>query len=182
MENLKEIKGIGPRTIEHLEKLSIHTPEDLITHYPFRYEVLRKTNISNLEDGGRVVTDGTVASIPVVVRFKGKMNKMHFTLQTDELTLNVVIYNRAFLSMKLEIGKVITIIGKLDKKKNTIVASDILFKPLGEEVTVEPIYRTTSGINKKTLRKYINEVINEYNEIISDNIPDDLKEKYGFLE
>ena len=39
MNELEQIEGIGPKTRELLEKLNIFTIEDLINHYPFRYEV-----------------------------------------------------------------------------------------------------------------------------------------------
>lgn len=39
--NLKDIKGIGPKSLELLEKLEINNIEDLVTYYPFRYEQLK---------------------------------------------------------------------------------------------------------------------------------------------
>ena len=53
MEKIEEIAGIGPKTKELLEKLKIFTIEDLIEHYPFRYEVLKRTNLLEIKDGDR---------------------------------------------------------------------------------------------------------------------------------
>ena len=36
---LKDIKGVGPRTLTLLSKIGINTVDDLVTHYPFRYEL-----------------------------------------------------------------------------------------------------------------------------------------------
>ena len=38
---LSEIKSIGPSAEESLHKLGIKTPYDLITFYPFRYDVIK---------------------------------------------------------------------------------------------------------------------------------------------
>ena len=43
MTDLECLKGVGPKTYSLLNKLNIYTIEDLITHYPYRYEVLKNT-------------------------------------------------------------------------------------------------------------------------------------------
>ena len=49
--NIDTLKGIGPKTKELLAKLQIYTIEDLVNHYPFRYEVIRRSNLDELKDG-----------------------------------------------------------------------------------------------------------------------------------
>ena len=110
------------------------------------------------------------------------MNKMTFRIRSEKLIINVIIFNRAFLASKLSINKIITVIGKWDRNKNTIIASDIIFEALSSEVKIEPIYSTTSGLNKKTLRNYIsNALILSKNNII-DYIPSFLRDKYSFID
>jgi ATP-dependent DNA helicase RecG len=41
MNDLNLIKGIGPKTLECLNRLNIYSVNDLINHYPFRYEILK---------------------------------------------------------------------------------------------------------------------------------------------
>jgi ATP-dependent DNA helicase RecG len=40
---LNELKGIGPKTLNLLNKLNINSINDLITHYPYRYEILKRS-------------------------------------------------------------------------------------------------------------------------------------------
>ena len=47
VDELKNVKGIGPKALSLLEKIGIYTIEDLVTHYPFRYEYLRRDNLWN---------------------------------------------------------------------------------------------------------------------------------------
>ena len=35
MAELKDVKGIGPKSLSLLNKINILTIEDLVTHYPF---------------------------------------------------------------------------------------------------------------------------------------------------
>ena len=44
MDKLSKVKGIGPKTEPLLNKIGIFTIDDLVTHYPFRYDVLKRSN------------------------------------------------------------------------------------------------------------------------------------------
>ena len=46
MADLKDVKGIGPKALALLNKISINTIEDLVTHYPFRYEILERGDLT----------------------------------------------------------------------------------------------------------------------------------------
>ena len=69
MTELKDVKSIGPKSLSLLNKINIHTIEDLVTHYPFRYDVLERNDLSEVEDGGKIIIDGKVESIPILMRF-----------------------------------------------------------------------------------------------------------------
>ena len=181
MTELKDVKGIGPRAIALLNKINIHTVEDLVTHYPFRYDVLERGDLGKTEDGGHIVIDGKIESVPILMRFKAGLNKMNFRLVTASGVVGVSIFNRAFLKSKLEVGFGITVIGKFDKKKNVITASEIKLETLSNKVKIEPVYHCTSGLTNKNLATYINMAILMYGKEIPDYIPKTYIEKYGFL-
>ena len=43
---LKDVKGIGTKSLALLNKLGIYTVNDLITYYPVRYDVLKQTDFT----------------------------------------------------------------------------------------------------------------------------------------
>lgn len=180
MSNLNQIKGIGNKNIVLLEKLHISDSKDLINYLPFRYEILLRTNLNDVTDGDRAVVEGKIENNPTIIRFRGNMNKMSFRLNTDENIINIAIFNRAFLKNNLKIGKIVTIIGKLDKLKNTIIASDIRLEPLGNKLKIEPIYHVTSGISNKILNNFIGKALEVEKNNIPDLIPDYILKKYNF--
>ena len=151
MAELKDVKGIGPKSLSLLNKINIHTVEDLVTHYPFRYDVLKRDDLSTIEDGGRIIIDGKVESVPILMRFKAGLNKMNFRLVTQSGVVGVSIFNRAFLKSKLLVGTDVIVIGKLDKGKNVITASDIKLDALSNQVKIEPVYHCTSGLTNKNM-------------------------------
>ena len=181
MSSVEKMSGVGPKALVYLEKLGIETTNDLLEHYPFRYDFLVKSDLLEAEQDSRVVVEGIIEGHPVLLRFKGNMNKITLRLNAGNVVANVGIFNRAFLKNSLENGKKITVIGKWDKKNNQIVASDIRLFGLKGNETIEPVYHTTSGLSKKTLTKYINTAISTYLEEVVDYVPDYLKEKYNLL-
>ena len=173
MKQLYDIKGVGPKTVEILNKLGINNISDLIDYYPYRYDVLKQTSLNE----ENVIISGIIETIPTINFFK-KMNRLSFKLYTNGKLINVVIFNRGFLKNNLNIGKTITVIGKYDEIKNTLTASDIKLFDLGDNTIIEPVYHLTKGINNKKLNQIINEELNEEN--IINYVPEEYINKYNY--
>ena len=123
MSDLEYLKGVGPKTLSLLNKLNIYTIEDLITHYPYKYEVLKRSNIYELKDEDKIIIDGIVETTPIVYRFKGNMNKMQFNINTGTHVLKVVIFNRLNDKMAVKIVE-----KNINILKNTLAKKDIQLK------------------------------------------------------
>ena len=180
MSNLKDVKGIGPKSLGLLNKIGINTIDDLVTHYPFRYVYLERTNLKEAITDDHVIIDGKVESVPILMRFKAGLNKMNFRLVTVYGVVGVSIFNRAFMKKDLLVGSNITVIGKFDKEKNVITASEIKMEPLSNKVKIEPVYHLTSGLSNKSINTYINMALLMYGKEVSDYIPDKYKDKYNY--
>ena len=174
---LEKIKGIGQAKIKILNKLNITSVEELLMHYPFRYDVIKKTDITNLQDEDKVIIDGIIETNPNVFYFSRKKDKTSFKLNTNDLLLNIVIFNRGFLKSKLSIGTTITVIGKYDKRNNNVVASEIRFERLQDKEEIEPVYHITNGITGKQ----INNIIKNIDIDVLDYIPEYINDKYKLL-
>ena len=177
---LEQIEGIGPKTKELLEKLRIFTIEDLINHYPFRYEVLKRSNLAEIKDGDKIIIDGMVEGQPTVIYINPKLKKIIFRINTGNTMLNVTIYNQVYLMDVIKVGKYITIIGRYDKIKNAVIASDVRMERLPVVPKIESIYYTTSGLSKKSISKFITSLrMSGYK--VGETLPEYLIEKYSFL-
>ena len=181
MAELTDVKGIGPKSLSLLNKIGIYTIDDLLTHYPFRYDLLERNDLSKVGDGEKIIIDGKVESVPILMRFKAGLNKMNFRLVTQSGVVGVSIFNRAFLKSQLSVGTGITVIGKLDKTKNVITASDIKMELLSNSMKIEPVYHCTSGLTNKNMSTYINMALLMYGKEAIDNIPEEYIKKYNFL-
>ena len=181
MAELKDVRGVGPKSLSLLNKININSIEDLVTHYPFRYDVLERNELSKVEDGEKITIDGKIESMPILMRLKTGLNKMNFRLVTQSGIVGVSIFNRAFLKSQLSVGTGVTVIGKLDKTKNIITASDIKMGVLTNKARIEPVYHCTSGLTNKNMSTYINMALLEFGKEVPDYIPDEYINRYNFL-
>lgn len=180
MKELETIEGIGPKTKELLNKIKIYTVEDLLNYYPYRYDIIKRSDLSNLSDGDKIIIDGIVEGQPTTIYINKSLKKMIFRISTKTMILNITLYNRAHLYPDLKSGKEITIIGKYNKLKNTVIVSDIRFGLLPPSAKIEPIYYTTEGLTVKQISKF--EAIaleNDYDVI--DLVPRYIEEKYNLM-
>ena len=180
MKELETIEGIGPKTKELLNKIKIYTVEDLLNYYPYRYDIIKRSDLSNLSDGDKIIIDGIVEGQPTTIYINKSLKKMIFRISTKTMILNVTLYNRAHLYQDLKSGKEVTIIGKYNKLKNTVIVSDIRFGLLPPSAKIEPIYYTTEGLTVKQISKFEATVLeNDYDVI--DLVPRYIEEKYNLM-
>ena len=172
---LSDIKGLGPKTLDCLKNLDINTVDDLVNYYPYRHDIIILNDIKEAEDKQNVIIECIVDSVALTRRFRANMSSLTFRAVSNRKMIAVVIFNRAFLKTHLRPGTVITVFGKYDKVKNTVVASDIKFEKM-ESGSIESVYHLTSGLTSKQLKKYINEVLPSYDDFI-DYVPEYLNEK-----
>ena len=180
MSDLENIQGIGPKTKELLEKLKIYTIEDLINHYPYRYEVLKRSNLSEIKDGDKITIDGIIEGQPTVIYLSPKLKKIIFRINTSQSIVNVTIYNKVYLMENLKSGTWITVIGKYDKIKNAVITNEVRFERLPAIPKIESVYYTTSGLPRKNISRYITYLLMEGYKP-EEKIPAYLIEKYNLL-
>lgn len=175
---LNDINKIGDKTLLYLNDMGIYNIDELINYYPYKYEIIKRSNVDELIDGDKIIIDGIVESNPTIFYYGKRKNVMNFRIRTNDRVLLVSIYNRGFMKNKLNVGTNVTVIGKYNKQNNKVIASDIKLSLLPDKTTVDVIYHESSKINSKELNAYINEALKHYSP--KQYIPNYLMEKYKF--
>lgn len=179
MNDLSNIKGLGPKTIETLKNININNMEDLVYYYPYRHEIVRLNDIKEAKDKDNVVIECIVDSVPLTRRFRANMTSLTFRAMSSKKMIAVMIFNRAFLKSQIKPGSIVTVIGKYDALKNTVIASDIKFERL-QTGSIIPVYHLTTGLTSKALKKYIDEALTKFDNYI-EYVPDYLNERYNLI-
>ena len=177
--NLQNLKGIGEKTIEYLYKANIYTLEDLLTYYPYRYQVLEPNSLEETTEDLTITINAKVIDPGKVSFIRRNFNSYRFKVESYGKILTVTIFNRAFLKKNMTIGREITLIGKYNAKKNTFTAQDMKLSKL-EGTKIIPVYHVIKNIKNSTLIKLIEEALKE-SASIEDYIPEKYNAKYQFI-
>ena len=152
---LENLQGIGPKTINMLNMMGIYNVLDLLRYYPCRYDILKRSDISNLRSRDRVVTSGVIDGQPTMIFITEKFRKIIFRVNTGSGILNITVYNRNSLYKDLAQGKVVTVIGIYDRSKNTVIASSVRFEELPVSPKIDSVYRLYNVMSKKGFEKVL---------------------------
>jgi ATP-dependent DNA helicase RecG len=178
------IPGIGPARKRDLAGLGIHTVQDLLEYYPFRYEDRQVVDAGALTDGMRVTVRGVVNG-PAGVRWKGNKTTLVVPFMTERnVHLTAVWFNQPYLKEQLVPGRGLTITGKYDAKRRSIVVSGYEWQKAAEPVhsgRVVPVYRVRGELTTKQLRSFIKHALDLHADQIVDPIPYSIRQKYRLL-
>ena len=176
--NLNLIAKIGPKTEKLLNKINIYTVEDLLSYYPYRYNIIKFVNIDEALDNTISYVLATVLSDIKVAYIKRNFNRLSFIAANNNQTFTVTIFNLFFLKKNLTLNREIVLIGKYNKLKNTFVANDIKFSY--EKERIEAVYHLTEGLKNSTIESFVASALQlDYN--IADYVPDIYNNKYKLL-
>ena len=166
------------KRLEVLHQLGLHTTDDLLMYYPYRYETITTTAFVDWKLKDKVWFEGEVVQLPRSWR-KGRLVTTTFQVRSQEQILTVTIFNRPW-AKSLNLNQILTIQGVYQgNSKVTAISYDT--KPLAEHAAITPIYSIKEGIRQKTLQTIIHSVLNHLQDEILDDIPDEFRQAYRLL-
>lgn len=174
---LEQLK-ISKQKLDRLYTMGISSIEELLTHYPFRYEKIEEKPIQNWKKEDKIAFEGTIVNQARVIRYAYKRSVTRFQVVYQNQLLEVSLFNRPWVSA-FQVGKNITIIGKYDGG-NRFTAMTYNFQPLQEQLGIKPVYNLKDGITQKDMIRYIQKAF----QIIpfqQNRIPNNYIEKYQLI-
>ena len=161
-----------------LHQLGLYTTDDLLMYYPYRYETITSSAFADWKIKDKVWFEGEVVQLPRSWR-KGRLVTTTFQVRFQEQILTITIFNRPW-AKSLNLNQILTIQGVYQgNSKVTAISYDT--KPLAEHAAITPIYSIKAGIRQKTLQTIIYSVLNQLQDEIIDDIPDEFRQAYRLL-
>jgi len=186
-DNLKLISGIGDKTLLKLNKLGLHTIEDFIFHYPFRYEIFtNKIKIKDLEANEKCIF---LARVEIIDSKRSYIKRANFTkaiLKDDTGKVEAVWFNNSWVKDSLIQGELYYFIGETTENYGSIELINPLYRKYNSKKEIKndlinPIYRTTKTLKQNILRNIGKKVFFEDIKI-KDYLPENIKEKYNYQD
>lgn len=174
--DLKSIK-LSVKKIEILNSMGIESVEDLLLHYPFRYDENTIVPFVQWEKDDMVFFEGVIATSPILSRLRNRMTMVRFKVMYEEEELEAVLFNRPWIQ-SFKVGSKITIHGKYNGK-HKIVVQQYNFQPIMQQLGLIAVYSTKAGLHQKDLHTYMERALEA--QVIDDFVPMEYIEKYRLL-
>ncbi len=180
------VPGVGPARAQAFATLGVRTVEDLLHHYPFRYETFpRSVPIGHLEIDRTATVIGTIRSV------RSRRNGRHPSLTADVVDgtgrMSVRWFNADYLANRLHAGQIIRMTGKVDVRRDLaqfvnprfdIIEDDA--DPLADDVDrLVPVYPATAVVNTKTIARIIAGLLGRVTTLVTEILPDPLRERHN---
>lgn len=165
-QNLIELKGIGPKTYQKLEKNGIVTYLDLLNFFPKDYiEYKEPIKYKDLEENYFVTICGKFVSRPFLRR--GRIDVVTAKLKIDGGLVDLVWFRMPYIPSTVNLTSNYYIYGRIKKKngKYIIEQGTIFTKEKYEKrlQSLTPVYHLFEGISNNFIEKSINEIIKSDN-------------------
>ncbi|MGN1267160.1 MAG: ATP-dependent DNA helicase RecG, partial [Dorea sp.] len=183
---ITELKGIGEKTEKLFAKTGIYTVGDLIRYYPRGYDVYEEAvPISEIEEGKIMTVTGMIFGRVTV---SGTQNMQVTTLHVKDVTgtLRVIWFRMPFLRNTFAKGGIITLRGRIARRKNGIVMEhpEVFYPSEKYEEklnTLQPIYGLTAGLSNNAVVKAMKQALDGL-DLSKERLPEEMRLKYGLAE
>ena len=182
LKDVKYIKGVGPNRVKLLNKLNIYTLKDLITYYPRTYEDRSKPKkICECIDGEEAVIEAIACGNLVETRLPRKT--MQKLLVRDETgSLLITWFNHTYLKSKFKVGQRYRFYGKFSYKYGKPELNSPVFDEIENKNNtgrIIPIYPLTYQLSQNTIRRIMENAINEVRGNLEENLPEEILKQYN---
>ncbi len=180
------VPTIGPRRASTLARLGIHTLEDLLYHFPRRYDDYSQCKpIRQLRYGEQVTVVGTVEGVGVRKLRGGKLQVTEAVISDSSGKLRVTWFNQPWIADRLRRGMPVALAGKIDQYLGRLVLNNPEWEPLSKEQLstkrIVPVYPLTAKITQRWMRRLLHEVVAQWAGRAPDPLPTWLRERAGLL-
>jgi len=183
------LKGVGPKAAERLQKLGIHSAQDILFHLPIRYQDRTSViAIGSVRPGMQVVVEGEVDHSEI--RFGRRRSLLvHISDGTGSLILRFFHFSAAQKN-NLAKGKQIRCFGEIRRGQNRYemihpeYQLDIERDEELHEDSLTPIYPTTEGMHQLTWRSLTGQCLQllEQEKLgLQELLPQDIVAEYSTL-
>ena len=180
-QSVLEIKGIGPKIAEKLQKLGATTILDLLYLFPRRYDdyTLMKP-ISRLQNGEQVTIIGTIWQTRAR-RSRNNKVVVQAVISDGTGSIQATWFNQPWIVKQLPAGMQIVVSGKVEQFLGRPVFNSPEWEPLELDPLrtrrIVPVYPLTEGLGAKKMREIMNKTVSYWSLRVPDPLPQSISRR-----
>ncbi|MCK5416181.1 ATP-dependent DNA helicase RecG [Candidatus Parcubacteria bacterium] len=183
---IEDINRVGVTTAKRLKLLNIKTIQDLLYHFPFRYEDYSQiTDIKDVQIGTSV---NIIGQIELIQKKRSPHKKMYIVealiLDSNDNKIKAIWFNQPFIVKNIKIGDTVSLTGKISQDYTGPILKSPNYEKIYNKQTspqgITPIYHLTANLTQKQISYLIKQVIDTVNSI-EDFLPENIQKSQNFL-
>lgn len=184
---IDKLHQIGPGYSKKLEKFGIKKVEDLLYHFPFRYDDFRKISpIEKLKTGQVATICGKILEIENSRSPRRRMVLTEAIIEDSTGPIKATWFNQPFLTNSLKKGQTVYLSGKVVFAYDILQLSNPTYEIKGNGATthtgrIVPVYPETVGLTSRWLRFQIKSILPLVDKI-KDFLPSQIKENQDLID
>jgi ATP-dependent DNA helicase RecG len=181
-----ELYSVGPAVAQRLKRLGLRTAEDIIYHYPSRYDDFSKIKkIDSLSPAQQVTIKGKIDAIQNRRSWQRRLNITEALISDDTGTVKVIWFNQPYLAKSFAPGDRIVVSGKLEMDKYGLHFTSPSYEKIGPTQIhtgrLVPVYPATDGLTQRHLR-YLTQLVMPLVRQAQDYLPFELRQEHHLLD
>jgi len=195
---IAQLRGVGPRLAEKLQKLGVVSIEDALYTLPHRYEDRREfRKIAMLRDGRHEVFAGEILAVGEVVtqRARRKMFEVIVRDGTGQVALKWFHYRKEWLAKRFPLGRTGVFSGEVKRfgAQREVHHPEVELLAEGQTLTdfqsadplafgrILPVYPLTEGLTQQAARRIWKQAIELFASHVENTLPRDLISQRNLL-
>ncbi|MCR6515364.1 ATP-dependent DNA helicase RecG [Clostridium sp. LY3-2] len=180
--SISELKGVGPKSIEKLNKIGIFNILDLLVYFPRDYEFINgNIPFEDIESEEKQILRCRVKRIKGDMRTKTR--KVITTIEFEYLghIVNGKWFNQSYIKTKFKIGEEYNLLGKFKKVSNSLeVTNPIISSNAALKSEIIPKYPLKGDVTNNFIVKLVGLVLDNFK--INEILPKDILDKYNLVD
>ncbi len=183
---LEAVPGIGRSNAMAFKRLGLRTVEDMLYHFPHRYDdYTSQKRIADLTIGA---VETVVAEISDVRKFGTRTGRSGVEIQVSDSsgTLKVVFFGSHWLANQFTIGRMIVLSGKVTAYMGLRQMSSPDWEPYASDELIHtgrlvPVHPLTKGLHERNARKIIKYVVDQVAPSLPDYLPATVRQRANLI-
>ena len=183
---VETLKGVGAKRAEQLANLGITTLNDLLFHFPRRYD-----DYTRMEPLHRLPFGKPVTAIGVISHFSEHYSRNNRTyirviLEDGGGKLQLTFFNQSYLKNVFRKGMQIAVAGTVERFQGQPSMTNPEWETIDkfglQRGSIVPVYPLTKGLTSKAMRKLVKQVIDEWAIKIPDYVPSSVLDRTEMVD
>jgi ATP-dependent DNA helicase RecG len=183
------VPGIGKANLNAFKRLGLRTIEELLYHFPHRYDDFSsQRQIADLVVGATETIVGEVTDVRVVGG-AGRSGRTEVAVTDPSGTIKAVFFNQPWLARQLTVGRIIVLSGKVGAYLGMRQMAGPTWEPYVTDADalvhtgrLVPVHPLTKGLQERNARAVIRSVVDAVAPKTPDYLPEPVRTQAGLID